>query len=519
MRSNMQAMPLQRRLAALKRYTARRPVVRQGPCPENLTSTAMATIRSETSIALLERLRGIVGQANVLVGDDVSARATHFWNPAPLTAKAIVRPATTAETSAVLAACHADGQSIVTHGGVTGLVDGDRSDENDIIVSLERLRDIEAIDPIGRTITVGAGCVLERVQEAAVAAGLQFGLDLGARGSCTVGGNLSTNAGGLSVLRYGMAREQVLGLEAVMADGTVISSMNRMLKNNAGYDLKQLFIGSEGTLGIITRVVLRLRAATPSVQTALVAFERYEQVTAMLAHMDHTLNGTLNAYEVIWQSFYRLNTDATMEGGMAAPLERDYPLYAIVESRGADPTSDETTFQAALESAFEQSYIVDAVVPQSNRERADIWRLRETIEIALRHDPIFVYDISLPIVDMARYVDELESALQVEWPDVSFYAYGHLADSNLHLMVAPRPFGNEDRLPPADTLAAWHDTSDRLVYSPLERLGGSVSAEHGIGLMKKAHLPRSRTSEEIELMRALKGLLDPRAILNPGKVV
>jgi len=479
----------------------------------------MTTTRSETSIDLLARLRDIVGQSNVLVDDDVSARATHFWNPEPLVAKAIVRPASTADTSAVLAACHAASQPVVTHGGVTGLVDGDRSDKNDIIVSLERMRDIEALDRIGRTLTVGSGCVLEQVQQAAVAADLQFGLDLGARGSCTIGGNLSTNAGGLSVLRYGMTREQVLGLEAVLADGTVISSMNRMLKNNAGYDLKQLFIGSEGTLGIITRVVLRLRAATPSVQTALVAFEQFEQVTALLAHMDRTLNGTLNAYEVIWRPFYRLNTDAAIDGSCTAPLDRDYPLYAIVESRGADPASDEKTFQTALETAFEEAYIVDAVVPQSNRERADVWRLRETIEIALRHDPIFIYDISLPIVDMDSYVTKLDEALRAEWPEVQFYAYGHLADGNLHLMVAPRPFGSDLEPLADDRLAAWHETSDRLVYTPLQALGGSVSAEHGIGLMKKAHLPRSRTPQEIDLMRAMKELLDPRGILNPGKVI
>ena len=269
---------------------------------------------------LLAALREAVGAAHVLVGEDLAARATHVWDPAPLNARALVRPGSSAETGAVLALCHAAGQSVVTHGGLTGLVGGDRTSATDVIVSLERMDEIETIDPLGRTVTVGAGCVLERVQTAAREAGLQLGLDLGARGSCTIGGNIATNAGGLSVLRHGMMREQVLGLEAVLADGRVLSSMNRMLKNNAGYDLKQLFIGSEGTLGIVTRAVLRLRAATTSVQTALVAFERFEQVTGLLARLDGALNGSLNAYEVLWNRFYRLNTDPAHHGAATAPL-------------------------------------------------------------------------------------------------------------------------------------------------------------------------------------------------------
>jgi len=481
--------------------------------------------------ALLDTLRGACGAEHVLVGDDVSARATHFWNPAPLSARAVVRPGSTAETAAVLAACHAAGQSVVTHGGVTGLAGGDTSTDDDVVVSLERMRDIEHVDPTGRTITVGAGCVLERVQAAAREAGLQFGLDLGARGSCTIGGNIATNAGGLSVLRYGMMREQVLGLEAVLADGTVVSSMNRMLKNNAGYDLRQLFVGSEGTLGIVTRAVLRLRAPTPSAQTALVAFERFGQVTALLAHVDGALNGTLNACEVIWNRFYRLNTDPANEGHGAAPLERDHPIYAIVESRGADPDRDAETFARALETAMERELVTDAVIARSGRERAGIWHLREHIDIALRHEPVFTYDVSLPIVDMGTYLAEVERAVLARWPDGVLYAYGHLADGNLHLLVAPRPMpaaGDAGGDGPADVPAdeptasdieAWHRASDEIVFAPLEPLGGSVSAEHGIGLAKKAHLPRSRGPEEIALMRALKATLDPGGILNPGKVV
>jgi len=469
--------------------------------------------------ALLATLRSVVGDANVLVGDDVRARATHFWNPAPLAAGALVRPASTTEVSAVLAACHASGQSVVTHGGVTGLVDGDRAGAGDVVLSLERMRDIATVDPVGRTITVDAGCALERVQDAARDAGLAFGLDLGARGSCTIGGNISTNAGGLSVLRHGMMRAQVLGLEAVLADGTVLTSMNRMLKNNAGYDLKQLFIGSEGTLGIVTRAVLRLRAPTRSVQSALVAFERFDQVTDLLARVDGAFGGTLNAYEVLWNAFYRLNTDPDNEGSVAAPLGRDYPIYAILESRGADPERDAALFEETLATAFEDGLVVDAVVAQSERERADVWHIREHIDIALRHDPVFVYDVSLPIVEMERYLIEVERAVRARWPEAVFVAYGHLADGNLHLMVAPQALDTRREADSPAELEAWHADSDDIVYGPLEAIGGSISAEHGIGLAKRAHLTRSRTSEEIAMMRSLKRLLDPRGVLNPGKVV
>ena len=469
--------------------------------------------------ALLDALRAAIGAAHVLVGEEVRARATHFWDPAPLAAGALVRPGSTAEVSAVLALCHAAGQPLVTHGGVTGLVGGDRADSGDVVLSLERLRAIEAIDPVGRTITVEAGCPLERVQEAAREAGLQFGLDLGARGSCTIGGNVSTNAGGLSVLRHGMMREQVLGLEAVLADGTVLSSMNRMLKNNAGYDLKQLFIGSEGTLGVVTRAVLRLRPATTSVQTALVACERFGQVSDLLARVGHAFGGTLNAFEVLWRPFYRLNTDPAHEGSVAAPLDRDHPIYAIVESRGTDPARDAQVFEETLAGALEDGLIVDAAIPQSERERADVWHVREHIDIALRHDPVFVYDVSLPIVEMERYLEAVEESVRARWADAVFLAYGHLADGNLHVLVAPRPMGAPTDDLDARTIDAWHAESDERVYAPLEAIGGSVSAEHGIGLSKKAHLARSRGATEIALMRRLKETLDPAGILNPGKIV
>ncbi|MDB4223153.1 FAD-binding oxidoreductase [Granulosicoccus sp.] len=464
---------------------------------------------------LLDEIVNVVGSAHVLTGTQVSERATHFWDSTPLTAKAIVRPANTSETSAVLKLCHAAKQVVVTHGGITGLVDGNRSTSSDIVLSMERQNTIESIDEKGRTLVVQAGAILQNIQETAAEANLQFGLDLGARGSCTIGGNISTNAGGLSVLRYGMTREQVLGLEVVMADGTVLSSMNHMMKNNAGYDLKHLFIGSEGTLGVITRAVLRLRPATPHVNTALLAFASFEQVTELLSELSAALNSTLDAFEVIWQPFYQLNTNAAIEGTSSAPLPASYPVYAIVETRSNEGETAQQQFQAALEQSMNNGLIQDAVIAQSEKERATIWHIREHIDIALQHDPVFVYDISLPIADMSAYVDQTIASLEQRWPGVIVYVYGHLADGNLHVLVAPIA---EQALDQATKLL-WQSESNEIVYRPLKALGGSISAEHGIGLSKKAYLPYSRTREEIALMRTLKQTLDPAGILNPGKII
>ena len=472
-------------------------------------------LTSKSTASLLRAIGQVVGAEHVLDSDRVAERASHFWDSSPLLALALVRPADTAQTAAVLKLCNDANQPVVTHGGVTGLVQGDKSDARDIILSTERLNDIEPVEVTGRTVAVGSGAILHTIQQHAIEAGLQFGLDLGARGSCTIGGNIATNAGGLQVLRYGMTREQILGLEVVLADGTILSSMNSMMKNNAGYDLKHLFIGSEGTLGIITRAVLRLRPATPAIDTALLAFDSFEKVTTMLGLAGAELNGTLDAFEVIWKPFYQLNTNSAREGTSQSPLSRDHQIYVIVESRGANAQQCSQAFEQVLERALDQAIIADAVIAQSERERANIWHIREHIEIALQHDPVFVYDISLPIVAMADYLDNLEANLKAHWPEVIVYAYGHLADGNLHILVAP-PAATALTRTEHDT---WYELSNNLVYQPLQALGGSISAEHGIGLTKKSYLPLSRTQAEIDLMRTLKHTLDPYAILNRNKVI
>jgi len=476
---------------------------------------------------LISRLKIIVGAEHVLDQSEVAMRAAHFWDSSPMQALALVKPSNSGEVSEILKLCHSMAQPVVTHGGVTGLVDGEKASQDEVILSLERMREIESIDVAGRTMTVQAGCVLQQVQEAARENGLLYGLDLGARGSCTIGGNVSTNAGGLSVLRYGMTREQVLGLEAVLADGTVLSSMNALLKNNAGYDLKQLFIGSEGTLGVVTRVVLRLRPDTPTVHTAILGFDSFKQVTDTLAQMSTNLNSQLNAFEIIWNEFYRLSTNEQINGATRAPLSNNYAAYAIVESQGANNDADQQTFMRALESGMEDGYIVDAVVAKSDNERAQIWTIRENVDLVLRHQPTFIYDISLPIVSMEPYLAQIKQQLQSLWPEVVVYAYGHLADSNLHITVAPTPNNyatnpdnnNVETAQLSPEQKQWYEACNKIMFEPLKNIGGSVSAEHGIGLMKKPYLHYSRTENEIAVMRLLKKSLDPANILNPGKIV
>lgn len=455
----------------------------------------------------LNDIEAIVGPGNVLTGGDVSQRTVDWMSGAQCQAGAIVRPADTDELSAVLRLCHAADQPVVTHGGLTGLVHGAEATSEELAISLERMNAIEAVDTVGGTMTVQAGAALQKVQEAADAVDRQFALDLGARGSCTIGGNIATNAGGIRVIRYGMMRQQVLGLEAVLADGTVISSMNRMLKNNAGFDLKQLFIGSEGTLGIVTRAVLRLQPSTPDIQTALVACPSFEAVTGLLARMDSALGGSLAAFEVMWQSHYRLLTEES--GRHNPPLPMGSPFYVILESLGSDGQSHAAQFSRALESALESDLIGDAVLAQSDAQRQGIWAIREDIEGLIQAlSPLFTFDVSLPIPEMAQYVETLERALRRHWPNGRMVTFGHLADGNLHISVGVGDPSQETRR-----------AVERMVYAPLAELGGSISAEHGIGLEKRDYLSISRSAEEIALMRTLKQALDPKGLLNRHKVL
>jgi FAD/FMN-containing dehydrogenase len=318
---------------------------------------------------------------------------------------------------------------------------------------------------------------------------------------------ISTNAGGNRVIRYGMTRDLVLGLEAVLADGTVIGSMSPLIKNNTGYDLKQLFIGSEGTLGVVTRAVLRLRPLPTSQDTAFLAVEAFDDLPRLLRLVERGLAGGLSAFEVMWREFYELVTTAPARG---RPLfSAPHAYYVLVEAQGSDPAADAARFEAALEGALDAGLIADAVIARSQAERDAMWALRDDISQTARNWPIFTFDVSLRTADMEAYVAGVRAALEARWPDkATLTVFGHLGDGNLHLVAG---VGARD---PATKTAV-----EAIVYGGVRDRGGSISAEHGVGLEKRDYLGWSRSPQEVALMRVLKAALDPKGILNPDKVL
>jgi FAD/FMN-containing dehydrogenase len=459
------------------------------------------------AVNVVEALSELIGAAGVLNATEVASRSAGAYRPDTLKACALARPANTAEVAKVLRWCHANAVSVVTQGGLTGLVHGGDAEPNQVILSLERMRVVEHIDPVQRTATVQAGVVLQTLQDAADEHQLAFPLDLGARGTATLGGTAATNAGGNRVIRYGMMRDMVLGLEVVLADGTVVSSMNNLIKNNTGYDLKQWFIGSEGTLGVITRLVLRLREKPLSTNVAFVAAPSFDALTRLLKHMDRSLGGTFSAFEVMWQSFYKLVTTAPAKG--KPPIAQDYPYYALIESLGADPASDTTRFNAALEAAMEQGLIVDAAISQSDADCRAFWSLRDDVEQVIRGGIPVVFDVSLPISAMESFVGTLQETLPRAIGEHKLWVYGHMGDGNLHVNVQVK----------AQDYPTLRPQIEALVYRGVEQCRGSISAEHGIGLEKKPYLSISRNAAELAMMRTIKNALDPTNLLNPGKVL
>jgi FAD/FMN-containing dehydrogenase len=457
-------------------------------------------------MTLFAELQGLLDSGGILAGDQLHARAGSWLGSTSHAAMGLVRPRNTAQVSEVLRLCHQHDQAVVVQGGMTGLVEGATAKSDELALSLERMNRIEAVDVMGKTLTVEAGATLQAVQAAARDHGLLFAPDWGARGSATIGGGISTNGGGSNVLRYGMMREQVLGLEVVLADGTVLTSMSRLLKNNTGYDLKQLFIGSEGTLGVVTRAVLRLRPAPSSEDTALLALRDLPGVSRLLQILEARLAGTLTAFEVMWRSHYEL---AVESGGHRWLIPAGYPLYVLIESRGADPAADRAAFEGALGASLDEGLLLDSMLCNSKADRQAIWAIRDDIPALSRAlAPMIVYDVSLPLADMEAYLSAIMTDVESDIPGARGVVFGHLGDGNLHL--------------------CWHvDASipahkarlSEIIYGRLIPFGGSISAEHGIGLEKLAYIHNSKSAVELQWMRNLKHLFDPKNLLNRGRVV
>lgn len=456
---------------------------------------------------MIDELRAALGAELVHpwhMGDHERHRSDYSGRmPDGIVPVAVAYPGTTAQVSAVMKACAALRIAVVPQGGLTGLAGGALPGEGVLVLSLERMNRIEDIDHAGATMVVEAGVPLQRVQEAASDAGLLFPLDLGARGSALIGGIVSTNAGGNRVLRYGMARDLTLGIEVVLADGTVIDAMNRMVKNNAGYDLKQMFIGSEGTLGIVTRAVLRLHSKPSSQNVALCAVERYEDVLRLLAGARARLGDTLSAFEVMWDTFFAVAT-----AGDARAIGFDRPPYVVlVEMSGRDAANDAQGFQAFIEAMFDEDVITDARIAQGQRDIDRFWAIRDASgELKQRFGPAINFDVSIAVSEIDAFARACCDRLMAEVADTRVLVFGHIADGNIHLACLDEDGSRKHQV-------------EAIVYDMVARWGGSISAEHGIGLEKRAYLHCSRSADYIALMRLLKSALDPHGLLNPGKVV
>ena len=457
--------------------------------------------------AVVDALLAALGPRVVQRPADFAGRKHADWSRMPCAEPiALVRPGNTEEVATAMRICHAHRQPVVTQGGLTGLAGGACLNVDEVALSMERMRRVEALDPVSATMTVESGVSLQTVQEAADLAGFLFPLDLGARGSATIGGNLATNAGGNRVIKYGMMRDQVLDLEAVLADGSIVGGLHRMIKNNTGYDLRNLLIGSEGTLAIITRAVLRLRPKPTAVSTAFCGVPSYEAVTRLLAGAQARLPSGVSAFEVMWPSYYDFVIERLPE--LRAPLAGRHAFYVLLESSGADAGGQAEAFEGFLGSLLEGGTLEDAALATSEADAAAFWAIRDAPGEYQRLIPGRVsFDISFAISDVGTAAARCQAAVRARWPRATILVYGHLGDGNVHIVVQEPDW-------PVGTSAQVQE----VVFGITGEMGGSVSAEHGIGTKRKHVLHLTRTPVEIAAMRAIKGALDPFGLLNPGKV-
>lgn len=452
--------------------------------------------------SILAKLRSILGPSGLKTEEGI-ALIHPGSDERNLDATVMVTPQSTGEVSAVLRLCNEQRIAVIPHGGRTGLVGGATSIRGQIILSLSSMNHIEMVSAADGTAIVQGGVTLFALQQAAARHHFSTGIDIASRGSATIGGMISTNAGGMEAFRHGVMRQRVLGLEVVLADGRVMSDMARVPKSNEGYDLKQLFIGAEGTLGIVTRAVIKLAPPDAFTATALIACQSATAAVVLFhqlqaKHDVHLLRAEFMAYE-----YFAVAVDNLGPPSLAAIARA--PIYLIVETDAADQASAQNTLENALTPAIENGLVLDAIVAQSEKERHEIWNIREDSSVVDRVNPgAHWFDISVPLQHLEFWLKQFHDGIAALGPDIHGFAFGHLGDGNLHVGVA----GVTDK-----------QTIKSLIYAGLREMGGSFSAEHGIGLDKKAELATLVDPVKLDLMRSFKFLLDPNGIMNPGKVI
>jgi FAD/FMN-containing dehydrogenase len=461
---------------------------------------------------LIAKFRAIVGERQALTtAEDVAPYVTEernlFHGRTPL----VLRPGSTAEVAAICKLASEHGIALVPQGGNTGLVGGQTPHNGEVVVSLKRLDRIREVDTASNTMTCEAGVVLQIAQQRAAEVDRLFPLSLGAEGSCTIGGNLSTNAGGTAALAYGVAREMALGLEVVLADGRVLNALSKLKKDNTGYDLRNLFIGAEGTLGIITAATLKLFPKPRAIETAFVGLKSPAQALKLLSIAQAEAAGSLTSFELMAE----IALDFSVKHGIGVrdPLSERHDWYVLMEL--SSPREDaRATLEAILEKGLEDGIVDDAVLAESLTQRQDFWKLRDEMSAAQKPEGGSIkHDISVPVAAVPEFIAEANAAVVKLIAGARAVPFGHLGDGNLHYNVS-QPVGGDT----ADFMARWHEVN-AVVFEIVLRMGGSISAEHGIGVLKRDELPEVKDKTAIELMRAFKALLDPAGIMNPGKVL
>ena len=460
-----------------------------------------------SEINIIKLFETILEKSSIITGDSLKSRFYHIWKTdIPLESICLLLPKNSDQVSSILKICNSNNQEVIIHGGLTNLVGSTKSNKSQVVLSLEKMNSIIEIDEKGKTLTCESGVIIEDIINAARTKNLLLPLNFGARGSAQIGGAVSTNAGGLRVFKYGMTRNLVLGLEAVLPDGTIISSLKKLMKDNSGYDLKQFFIGSEGTLGIVTKVVLRLYQHPKTRYTALAVTNDYEKVLNLLNFMEEKISKNLTAFELLWNDTYKqMVSDKTIYNKY---VPDNYKYYVFIEYMGRDFDNDYNTFEKVVIESIDKGIVEDAVVGRDEKEQLNIWGIREDVAV-LAEEKKFdqQFDISIPVAQIGEVIDKtIEELIDCDGVKTIF-PFGHVADGNIHFIIGKD--SDDDNL---------KSKINDIIYTNTEAVEGSISAEHGIGIDKKQYLIKSRSRDEIELMKIIKKSIDPKNILNPGRV-